>query len=519
MSNKKTSDLVLYGIAIIVYIVLSVFFVMHKNNYHVDEMFSYGLSNCIGHNRLSGTVTDGETYEDVYDVYMGYLSADPDDRFNYANVWERQSHDTHPPLYYVILHTICSFFPGTFSRWYAGAINIVFGILIIFVLDKLLQNMYRLHDYWMRAAIIIGFVGAETHIVTFLRMYMMVMFIISLVSYMFICHIEKPYDRKSYIALYLVSVCGALTHYYFIIYVGLICTAFGVVLIIQKRWKEMVWFCITMVLAGISSLLAFHAMVRHLLGGTRGAQSIDNLKNASIADYGKQLINYFNVVNGEVYGGMILWIVVALCIITIVNVCIRKKQYVKVGNMTMQKFMILLFPSVVFFMFVAKSAELQSARYISPIFVVIYVLLWGMVLYVINNMKIKGCIVSVIAVCVLAGSLKAPNSYLYDTSVDFLNTIENEYAGLDSVMVYTKGFKIQAEFVEASNYGSITFIRSKRIEKLESLNNIRDKKEFMLMVMKDKDVERVQELWPEFTIADKIGECRYTKTYHMVRED
>ena len=42
--------------------------------------------------------------------------------------------------------------------------------------------------------------------------------------------------------------------------------------------------------------------------------------------------------------------------------------------------------------------------------------------------------------------------------------------------------------------------------------------EFMLLVMKDKYVNRVLEVWPEFKVDKKVGECKYTITYHMVKE-
>ena len=47
-----------------------------------------------------------------------YLAVSPDDRFDYAQVYENQIIDaSHPPLYYALVHTVCSFFPGVFSKW------------------------------------------------------------------------------------------------------------------------------------------------------------------------------------------------------------------------------------------------------------------------------------------------------------------------------------------------------------------------------------------------------------------
>ncbi len=66
-------------------------------------------------------------YESTYDIfYNNYFAVKKNERFDYRKVWKNQKNDVHPPIYYILLHTICSFFPGKFSWWYAGSINIFF---------------------------------------------------------------------------------------------------------------------------------------------------------------------------------------------------------------------------------------------------------------------------------------------------------------------------------------------------------------------------------------------------------
>ena len=121
---KKSGTIILY----VTFFLLMVITISKKENYHVDELFSYGLSNNVGH--ITMIFDDGAKY-DPADVYGKYLTVSNNrHKFDYRNVWINQKNDVHPPLYYMILHTICSFFPGTFSGWYAGSINIIFSVFI-----------------------------------------------------------------------------------------------------------------------------------------------------------------------------------------------------------------------------------------------------------------------------------------------------------------------------------------------------------------------------------------------------
>lgn len=91
---------------------LSCLAISQKNALHVDEVWSYGQANSLAGYDLD--VEEGKTYEPAGDVVYGYLSASPDNTFNYRMVYENQKNDNHPPLYHILLHTICSLYPGTF---------------------------------------------------------------------------------------------------------------------------------------------------------------------------------------------------------------------------------------------------------------------------------------------------------------------------------------------------------------------------------------------------------------------
>ncbi len=112
---------VILAVIIIVQSLVFTDYMFNKHgDFHSDDEFSYGLSNGNRSDRFVSALIAEEPVP-IYnewldgDTYWGYVTVGETERFDYANVYENQVNDVHPPLYYFVLHTICSFFPDTFS--------------------------------------------------------------------------------------------------------------------------------------------------------------------------------------------------------------------------------------------------------------------------------------------------------------------------------------------------------------------------------------------------------------------
>ena len=116
-----------------------------KKNMHTDEVLTYGLANA-----PEGwiTLTNGEIYSPARKAWMDYVTVG-ENRFDYAVVWRNQAMDVHPPLYYALIHTICSFFPGKFSLWFAGAVNLIFAVLTLWASRRLLEEQITGGSKWL----------------------------------------------------------------------------------------------------------------------------------------------------------------------------------------------------------------------------------------------------------------------------------------------------------------------------------------------------------------------------------
>ena len=57
--------------------------------------------------------------------FRDYVTVDGDDAFDYLSVYFNVKDDNHPPVHFMLLHTMSSLFGGTLSPWLGCFINLV----------------------------------------------------------------------------------------------------------------------------------------------------------------------------------------------------------------------------------------------------------------------------------------------------------------------------------------------------------------------------------------------------------
>ena len=114
--GTKSRNMLLLFIIIAISVGLMIYVgAVNKPILNGDELGSFISANQSTGNRLkfwSRSWYDGRLFTDAYSVHPG-------ERFGYGKVWANQAGDVHPPLWYAALHTVCSFFPGEFSKWFS----------------------------------------------------------------------------------------------------------------------------------------------------------------------------------------------------------------------------------------------------------------------------------------------------------------------------------------------------------------------------------------------------------------
>ncbi|MGN0165945.1 MAG: hypothetical protein ACI39R_07155 [Lachnospiraceae bacterium] len=238
-------------------------FTVEKTGQHSDEIWGFGLANSYYKPYLFMTNDEEtETYADKWissRVFKDYITVDEEHRFSYDSVLSNMKIDSHPPLYYLIIHTISSIFPGTYSLWYGFSVNLLcFVILQIFLykLGKFLTNS----DGW--ALLIVAFYGfsiGALNTVIFVRQYAMLTMFAVLVLYY---HAKLLYSkgkkefRNNLIKLALATFGGSMTHYYFLVYAFMLAACFFFYYLFKKKGSRLLVYSLVM-LAAVSVTFIF----------------------------------------------------------------------------------------------------------------------------------------------------------------------------------------------------------------------------------------------------------------------
>lgn len=276
-----------YLLLIIALGVLRLFLVFsERDGHHVDETWSYGFANSyydpyIYTDNRSGIINGPEGVKNIRswikgDVFSDYLMVGDDNTFSFDSVIYNKQEDLGPALFEILLHFICSFFPGTFSWWYAFFLNIlllIITLIFVYLIGYEFTNSYICGSL---CAIYYIFSGCGTSTFLYLRVYSLFT-CLTVTLFYFIVKIIK-YKTKGFNYLFLIlpvfELLGCLTHYYFLV-ISFLFTLFGaILLLIKRRFTDSFRLCYVM----LFSVMAFFAMyfqcVHMLLPFSTGEASV-----------------------------------------------------------------------------------------------------------------------------------------------------------------------------------------------------------------------------------------------------
>lgn len=359
---KKKIYLILTILLYSGFVMAMVLLIREKKNYHLDEVLTFVLANDTYDTSIIVSPDYYHRYDDPSAVWTDRITVQEGKRFDLKNVWEKQAADNHPPFYYVLINAVSSLMPGKYSKWIGGGINIFLGLLALFFFGRLAKRLIDDELFVLIASGAFALSAGVLSSVTYFRMYLMAMLFVILLSIVLTDGLKKR-DYKLYIKLFLVSVAGTLTHYYFFIYLFAACLIFGIYLVIKKEWKSVLAFIGTMALSGGAVYLIFPGIIRQTIGGGyRGNEVLDNLKHSSFFYMIKQC---FKVVDDQLFGGLFLIFMGLSAAILVVGLIIRKK---KTAFDEVYKWILLWGASLIYFIAVSKVTVYIVARYYFPFY-------------------------------------------------------------------------------------------------------------------------------------------------------
>ena len=540
--GNRVSRIVL-AVIIAASLALSFYFMQVKQGYHEDELLTYNLANS---SKELGVDAEWNTPGD----FNEYLAAGAH-RFDYINVYDNQIIDaSHPPLYYAAVHTVCSFFPDTFSRWLAFGINVAMMAGALVLLYRVGRRVSGSNFYALIGVAGYAFSIACITTTIYLRMYASLTFWVLA----FLAVTLRIYDRGRAVRLtdfllMLVTVAlGILTQYYFILCAGLIGLVFLVLSVREHHVKSLLFYILTAVVGAGIALAVYPYIITNVLGGNRGFGSLKlDIDTITIVTYlGYKLLCYAEILAKDMFLGNV-WVLAgcAVCLLLayILPRVIKKKKLPR-------KAWFIIVPAVVYFIGIALVSPFNSDRYVMACLPLLSLLFTFAFIRLITMIHFRAGVA--VPVCLLAASALAftvvkpyyiyGETNLYQPKTDkcvFVGTAMMEwnkcidkFMNYDSVMI-AKTTSMSATLYDeldafAQARGVITNGKVGAIAK-SFMNNgsvERTETDSLGKLVKDKELNGLSEvtvyisrLADEKTVTDAITKNTGLKHYELIQKD
>lgn len=268
---------------ILVNAVCVVYYFAQKQDFHVDEMFSFGPANSrTGPFLFEGVDAYFNDYKhSAYDnIHTGkdfhdYIAVSNEHTFDYENVLNNVQKDVHPPLYFLVLHTICSFFPDVFSKWLGLPINLLALIITLLFVYKISQKVFKDSKISYLSVIFFGFSLVTLSIAVYIRSYMLQMCLSSWLFWENLKLLEKnKFDGKIFVSIFVAALLGYLTHYYLLVNTFFLSAVTCFILLKNKNFKLLWQYVLLMFASVISFFVVYPLAIYALLHSQRASQML-----------------------------------------------------------------------------------------------------------------------------------------------------------------------------------------------------------------------------------------------------
>ncbi len=271
-----------------------------RNMFHTDEQWGYAHANSTRGAYLSPAINSfmKDNNNDLSykwldaKIFHDYLTVQENERFSYKHIAENLSVVEHPPLYFILLHTIGSFFPDTFNKWHGGTLNIIFFALTLIMLYKLSKLFFNDEIVAMFPVFLWGFSEAGLASAMYLRMYMLQTLLAVCLVYETLKMLKDDnINGRCLFLIFLYSALGILTQYNSLFFSFFVAVVTGVVILYRKNW-QLLWLYGLVMLCSVAVLFAFFPEALDvLLFSQRGSElrgTVDS-KNVSLLFFDRKL--------------------------------------------------------------------------------------------------------------------------------------------------------------------------------------------------------------------------------------
>lgn len=291
------------AVLMVVQILVLLFFAGQKKGYFIDEIYSWGLSNSYYKPFVASYDVFDRWIEG--DVFEDYMTVGEGERFAYGSVYYNQTQDVHPPLYYMLFHTLCSLTPGVFNKWQGILLNVFFygGCLAMIFLTA--RRLTKSEGAALAAMAVWGFSPGGLSTGIYIRMYMMMAFFSIATVYLHVRMAEEGQGRRILAAVCAVTFLGLLTQYYFVFLAFFLSAVYVLWKLQKQKWKEASVYAAALFASVGLMVLVYPALITQLARTDEfvASETRNNLLNGSVMV--RNLISYVSDINMDFFSGRI----------------------------------------------------------------------------------------------------------------------------------------------------------------------------------------------------------------------
>ena len=247
-----------------------------RDGHHVDETWSYGFANSYYEPHVFGgfEIEDQDNIGEFTsgEVFKDYITVSEDHRFDFGSVLSNKEVDLSPPLYELLLHFVCSFFPESFSWWYAFSISLfcfVPSLIFVYLISYEFTES-RFCGFFSVVYYVLSGCGTSNFI--YLRIYHLFT-LFTLILFWLMVKLIKYNDKKKFVYYCLLpaaTILGSLTHYYFFVIAFAMTLFSAIVILLKKRLRDSLRLCYVMLLSVIAVFVIYPRSLSLMLPASTG---------------------------------------------------------------------------------------------------------------------------------------------------------------------------------------------------------------------------------------------------------
>ena len=290
-----------------------IFAFSQKKDLLLDEIFSFGHANSSTYAYLFSGVDSElvDTQKKAYNKWLKpnfffeYMSVQDNEKFLYSHIVKNLSQGVHPPLFHMMLHSISSLFPNQISFGFGYALNLPIWVLFLFMVYKLALYLFPEDKKLAYAALVFcSFSLFALNMAIFVRMYLLWMCLSTMFIYFSLKLLQNEMSlKKGLVLIFCLCVLCFWSHFYALPLVFFVTLSTSIFLVVQKKWKMVFAYGMTVIVALFFSYCCFSYMLKAIFISVRGQEIRDTAFSYqfNIFEFLPQWERFFDLIFYEIF--------------------------------------------------------------------------------------------------------------------------------------------------------------------------------------------------------------------------